>query len=521
MTIRKPAPYRHRAFAALAALLMLGATGCSSDSDGSPLGPDDDDVSEDDDSAQPGDDSPPDDDVEDDDSEPSPGDDDGDDDSVTPPRPTPGRDGSTGPGNPPKGDGGNGMNPPKGDAGADAGGKDEPTDPPPVDSGDLSVFKDPGTMPWTVVPEAEVAEKCKMDVAKLKGLRLGSGFAVVRYGLMCYRNPATDTPSQMYSSTKTLGATVTGIASYETRNQMRSGKKTGQLKDSDKALDWLDSVSYNREAHVAHVLAMVGHNSNLAEGSKRHSYDTVGSVQINSLSTMVRTAISQDSARLGTSTGAFAKKFLFDPLGMTQSSWGGTQYATSWSATLGDMARLGLLLIHQGVYNGKRVLDSGWVYKQTHPAFEDGNTAYGYLTWLVAREGQRSIGGGSFTGGADGLLSDGCSPAALWQRYPHGLSTYKDCTYKMNSCKQKYDVGSWSAQGLNGQFIVGHPGLDLVIVAKNYSGGSGPAGMWDAVRPAIVALDPMYKGDDAGFCKAYGAGDYAPDLPAPVVQPDN
>ena len=411
----------------------------------------------------------------------------------------------------------------RGDSGSDDDARDDSETPQPAgDPDDLSKFKDPGKQPWTAVPEGEVADKCKMDVAKLKSLRLGSGFAVVRYGQLCYQS-ARDAASQMFSATKTLGATVTGIASYETRNIMRAGARTGQLKDADKATYWLGSVSYNREAHLAHVLAMVGHNGNLADGSKRHSYDTVGSVQINTLSTMVRTAIAQDAARLGTSTGALARKFLFEKLGMTSSSWGGTQYATSWTATLGDMARLGLLIIHQGVWSGERVLGSDWAYKQVHPAFEDGNTAYSYLTWLVAREGQRSIGGGSFTsngGAAGGLLSDSCSPAALWQRYPHGLSTYKDCTYKTSSCKQKYDVGVWSAQGLGGQFIVGHPGLDLVIVAKDYTGGTGPAGLFNAVRPAIVALDPTYKGDDAAFCKAYGAGDYAPDLVAQPTQPE-
>jgi len=142
----------------------------------------------------------------------------------------------------------------------------------------------------------------------------------------------------------------------------------------------------------------------------------------------------------------------------------------------------------------------------------------------VAREGQRSIGGGSFTTNGDsagGLLADDCAPPALWQRYPHGLSTYKDCTYRSNPCTQKYDVGIWSAQGFMGQFIVGHAGLDLVIVAKNYGGAGGPTGIWKAVRPAIVALDPTYKGDEAGFCKAYAAGDYAPDLIAQPSQPDN
>jgi len=421
---------------------------------------------------------------------------------------------STAGGAAPGGAGAAGTAPPTGAAGSG------PTTPDPTD---LSVFKDPGKSDWTVVPEAEAAEKCKLDVSKLSGLSLGSGFAVIRYGQMCYRKPATDGPTAMWSATKTLGATVTGIANYETRDIMRSGERTGQLSDMDKATYWMGTVSYNREAYLAHVLSMEAHNSSLAYGSKKHAYDTVGSVQINTLSTMIDRAIAQDEARLGNSTASLAQKFLFDEIGMKDSSWGGTVFAYSWSATLGDMARLGTLLIHQGVWSGKRVIGADWVYKQTHPAFEDGNTAYGYLTWLVAKEGQTSIGGGSFTSGgnsAGGLLSDDCSPSAVWQHYPHSqVSEAPDCTYKMTPCAQKYDVGSWSAQGLGGQFVIGHPGLDLVIVAKDFSGGDGPAGIWKSVRAALIPYDPMYKDDDAAFCKAYSAGEYAPDLPAPVVQP--
>jgi hypothetical protein len=90
-------------------------------------------------------------------------------------------------------------------------------------------------------------------------------------------------------------------------------------------------------------------------------------------------------------------------------------------------------------------------------------------------------------------------------------------------CEQEQDVGVWSAQGAGGQFILGHPALDLVIVAKNYtsmgnSGGS-PTGMWNAVRPALVALDPTYKGDEKAFCDAYANNAYAPDLQAPWQAP--
>jgi hypothetical protein len=31
------------------------------------------------------------------------------------------------------------------------------------------------------------------------------------------------------------------------------------------------------------------------------------------------------------------------------------------------------------------------------------------------------------------------------------------------------------------------------------------------VRPALVAEDPLYAGDEEAFCAAYGANAYAPD----------
>jgi hypothetical protein len=74
----------------------------------------------------------------------------------------------------------------------------------------------------------------------------------------------------------------------------------------------------------------------------------------------------------------------------------------------------------------------------------------------------------------------------------------------------------WQAVGLGGQVIQGHPGLDLVIVAKNLTpGGTGPSApalLWDAVRPAVIDADPTFAGDEAAFCAVYGSNQYAPDL---------
>jgi hypothetical protein len=74
----------------------------------------------------------------------------------------------------------------------------------------------------------------------------------------------------------------------------------------------------------------------------------------------------------------------------------------------------------------------------------------------------------------------------------------------------------WQAVGYQGQVIMGHPALDMVIVGRNITpaglGPDAPPALWDGLRGAVIAADPKFKGDEAAFCKAYGANDYAPDL---------
>jgi hypothetical protein len=352
-------------------------------------------------------------------------------------------------------------------------------------TGQPDMWNDPGTGPWQLVADDKVAAECKLDPMMLAAndSQFTSGWAVVRYGKLCHEAGPSDSPTEAYSATKTLGALVTGVASYETRMFMKSGPRTGQLLDTDLASHWLMNQSYNDEALVGHVLGMEAHNADLSWGNKTYMYDATGSVQINTLGQMVNIAIAQDAARLGSGIEDFTKKFLFDVIGMTDSTWTGAVYGYTWSTTLHDMARVGVLMVHKGMWSGKRVLDESWVYKMTHPSFEDANTGYGYLTWLNARAGSTGP-GGAFGGTA----ADTCAPAALWPRYPHPISDAPDCNYGGDPCEQEQDVGAWSAQGAGGQFIVGHPGLDLVIVAKNYDGMGGPEGMWDAVRPATATL---------------------------------
>lgn len=376
---------------------------------------------------------------------------------------------------------------------------------------DLSEYRDPGTGPFEEVAEEDLIERCGLDPEILASIDAETTYpyAIVRYGLLCHEHyPAEavgpDEIVENYSATKTLAAAVVGLA------VKMSADLDYPLSDTDRMDQWVDAITFNPDAQVAHVLAMVGHSESLAYGLREFSYDAAGTVQINRLSEVVEAVIAQDPPQFQNveTTGEFARKFLFEPLGMTHSEWGGEIFGFSWKSNLRDMARLGLVLTHDGVYDQERLLPEDWVYKMTHPAFEDANTAYGYLTWLAAKSHHKVPLYDEFI---DFPLGD-CQPAALWREYPHGLSESTDCEYlPTDSCEQVFDAGVFAAVGYEGQIIAGHPGLDLVLVTKN-SGTGFVSTPWDLIRRALVEHDTTYPGDEDAFCEAYAAGEYAPDL---------
>ena len=368
--------------------------------------------------------------------------------------------------------------------------------------------RDPGAAPWEPVPADRVADECRLDPALLQeaDAAIARPYVVIRYGKLCheYYPPGrfAEEVNEAFSTTKTLGSLVTGIAAYQTRDLPRTGRKTGPILDTDRVDHWLDQFTFNHEAQIAHVLAMVAHNPDLTYGHKGYQYDLIGAVQINRLSDVIRTAIAQDPDRFGGDLEEFAQRFLFKPLGMTASVWSGGRpdkiLGYSWNTTVREMARIGLLMLNDGVWNGERLLSREWIYRMTHPSFEDSNTSYGYLTWL-ANDSDRGI--------------SHCVPPAIHASYPHGLSPAPDCTFSgARSCAQRYDVGVWYGLGLGGQVIMGQRGLDLVIAAKDLGDAGGAELLWNGVRRALVARDPVFHGDETAFCAAYDASDYAPDL---------
>jgi hypothetical protein len=360
-------------------------------------------------------------------------------------------------------------------------------------------YHDPGTGPW----EMGTAEECKMETSRVAA---GENLAVFRYGKLCHIQGG-NTRVQNFSATKTLGGVLAGRAAYLVKDVPRTGPGTGPILHEDKLSDWGVSTSgLNSNALLNHVMSMTAFNSNLSYGALRFSYDTVGTREISRIVDVAMIALAQVSGA-PTRDVAFMQQEVFDRLGMEDSSWAGGTIGTGWTGSLEDMGRVGVMLAHDGWYGGERFMEASWVYRMSHAAHEDANTAYGQLAWLINR------GGGAGPGGA---AVDACAPPAFWPQYPHVGSEAPDCGAPMGACEQEHDVGVFLAAGLGGQYVVMHPGLDMVIVGHNAASAET---LWRAVRPAVVAMDPMFTGDERAFCEAYGSGSYAPDLLVPRVAP--
>ena len=374
----------------------------------------------------------------------------------------------------------------------------------------LEVYNDPGTEPWQRVPRERVIEECGLDPDILDTIDTSASYsyALVRYGKLCHEFNRDDMPDSNeavnnFSATKTLAAALVG------RTVLLSEQLPRPLRDTDRMDVWIENITFNPDARVAHVLAMLGFNESLAFGQRQWRYDTDGSREINRLSDVLEVVMAQDPAQFGgaTTTQELAQRELFDRLGMNSSTWTGESFASDWHSNMLDMARLGVLLVHDGVWDQRRLISKEWVYKMTHPAFEDANTGYGYLTVLAASRNYSRPRIDNIE-----VPLGGCQPSSIWREFPHTLSESTDCNYDgAYSCVQTYDVGVFAANGFGGQLIVGHRGLDLVLVTRD-AGPSLITFPWDMVRSALIAHDPEYRGDEEGFCAAYRAGDYAPDL---------
>jgi hypothetical protein len=94
--------------------------------------------------------------------------------------------------------------------------------------------------------------------------------------------------------------------------------------------------------------------------------------------------------KTGMHADAFARKHLFEPLGISSYTWG--RYANGLTDTDGglsvrarDMAKIGLLFLNGGEWDGKRVVPQSWVEESTQAYVgASAGAEYGYQWWRTS-----------------------------------------------------------------------------------------------------------------------------------------
>jgi hypothetical protein len=101
----------------------------------------------------------------------------------------------------------------------------------------------------------------------------------------------------------------------------------------------------------------------------------------------------------------YANDWLFKPLGIRDFHWkktptGHPDTEGGLYLTAEDLAKIGYLYLHDGVWNGKRILPPGWVRDATtrHATGVGGGWDYGYQWWITSRNGVDVWAGRGFGG---------------------------------------------------------------------------------------------------------------------------
>lgn len=278
------------------------------------------------------------------------------------------------------------------------------------------------------------------------------GFLVVKDGVIVHESYFTgdkDSKHRTFSVTKGYGASLVGIA--QTR---------GLLNVKDKVTDWLPyhHPDIAPDATIEMILAMTaGHEP---AGS---TYEYTSGPILNTLPTILHLATGKTPAR-------FYDEELAKPLGLTldwprtEKGWmqiGNRGPMPVMTATHRDLARMGLLWLNRGEWDGQRLIAEEFIDAALRPPFPQANNDYGYLWWL------NTPGGRWRTAGAPiGKFSEG-------KRLPDAPDNV------------------YNAIGANGQIIFVVPDDNLVVVSMGHTAGTGITGavprVWEAIKPLTAA----------------------------------
>jgi CubicO group peptidase (beta-lactamase class C family) len=244
-----------------------------------------------------------------------------------------------------------------------------------------------------------------MDSLKLaEGGQLASesgytyGLLVSRNGGIVYEayfNGKTDRDSfSVRSVTKSVIGALVGIAI-----------KNGRIENEGKNLkdffpEYFDTITdpHKRSITIKHLLTMTS-GFQWHEASDRLYGDYVQSAILLPMSGPPGTMFNYNSSNahllsgiitktVKQSTMKFAKKNLFDPMGIRIKKWdqdpqGYYLGGTGLYLGLRDMAKLGLMYLNDGCYAGQAIMCSEWVELSRMDHIPGDQTNYGYLWWIM------------------------------------------------------------------------------------------------------------------------------------------
>lgn len=208
-------------------------------------------------------------------------------------------------------------------------------------------------------------------------------------------DPVTDqVPWNVWSSTKSVVSILTGIAADQ--NRLNLDDQIGKYLPTGSG--WGDSA--HRKITIRHLLtqtsglresafaevASTGADPDIVQEAlaqpvtdKPGTRFKYGQRQVDLLAYVVERAVKQDLQ-------TFAQRNLFDPIGIPKSSYfwlrdrsGNTYGFAHLFLPPTQYAKLGLLMLNDGVWNGHRVVSSSYVHKTARPTSTNG--CYGFLFW--------------------------------------------------------------------------------------------------------------------------------------------
>ncbi len=300
---------------------------------------------------------------------------------------------------------------------------------------------------WEVAsPDAFGLDAAKLDAAAaaVRGVEERFGFLVVKGGVIVhetYYSGDRHSKYRTFSVTKGYGSSLVGIA--QTR---------GLLNVKDHVTDWLPyhHPDIKEGATIEHILSMTA------------GHDPVGSTYQYTSGPILNTLPNILWLASGMPPHRFYEQELAAPLGLSL-TW--PQTGRGWfqignrgpmpvmTATHRDLARLGLLWLNRGSWDGRRLIAEEYIEAALRPPFPAAHGGYGYLWWLNTP--------GSWS-----------SPDGKEQGTGKRLPTAPENVYR--------------AVGANAQLIFVIPDHDMVVVTMGHTPGSGEGrastAVWDAIE---------------------------------------